>query len=136
MFDRNVLWTLKAHPELARWSPSDDTSRLAKTYEATHVSNHLLMFHHYFLHQVARPAGLSLRQVRELLNARFGKPTWAMKEALLREVKRIRSFADWGSFFVYVGVRPPAEPTLLEWLHRAQDNSARKRYHRPSDFAA
>ena len=66
---------------------------------------------------------------------RFGKPTWAMKEALMREVKRIRSFVDWGSFFTYIHVRPPSEPELLDWLKRAQSNSERKRYHRATDFA-
>lgn len=57
-----------------------------------------------------------------------------MKEALMREVKRIRSFADWGSFFHYIHVRPPTEQALLDWLQRAQANSERRRYHRPGDF--
>ena len=65
---------------------------------------------------------------------RYGKPTWAMKEALMREVKRIRSFQDWGSFFAYIHVRPPSEPELVDWLRQAQAHSERKRYHRPGDF--
>ena len=71
MFDRNVLWTLKAHADLARWPSSADASelrtRLRKTYDATTVSNHLLMFHVYFLDNVARPQGMSLKHLRELL---------------------------------------------------------------------
>lgn len=48
MFDRNVLWTLKAHPDLVNWSDRERTdpalraSRLRKTWEATTVSNHLV----------------------------------------------------------------------------------------------
>lgn len=73
MFDRNVLWTLKAHPDLSRWNAADDATlraaRLRKTYEATTVSNHLLMFHVYFLDNVARPPGMSLKHLKELLGA-------------------------------------------------------------------
>lgn len=53
MFDRNVLWTLKKFPQLIYPTPIVDEVarkvRLAKVFEATTVSNHLAMFHVYFL---------------------------------------------------------------------------------------
>lgn len=52
----------------------------------------------------------------------------------MREIKRIRAFTDWAPFFRYLHLTPPSDAALLEWLHRAAANSARKRYHRPDDF--
>lgn len=53
MFDRNVLWTLKKFPELVYPTPLTDHNALIdrqrKVFEATKVSNHLAMFHVYFL---------------------------------------------------------------------------------------
>jgi len=134
MFDRNVLWTLKKHPKYANPSNATADSRLQKTFEATIVSNHLLMFHVYFLKRVARPEGIPLSQIRELLDARFGRPTYSMRDQLMRECKRIKEVQDWPTFFRKVDVPAPSEDTLLEWLDKAMENSARKHYHNPHDF--
>jgi hypothetical protein len=73
MFDRNVLWTLKKYPHLAKTSITEaaKNKRVAETYAATTVSNHLLMFHVYFLKKIARPEGMSLQQVSDLLDILF-----------------------------------------------------------------
>jgi len=81
MFDRNVLWTLKKFPKLVEDSEAPD--RLQQTYEATIVSNHLCMFHNYFLNHVAHPKGVSLAKIGELLDSRYGKPTFVMKDQLI-----------------------------------------------------
>lgn len=58
------------------------------------------MFHVYFLDHVARPEGLRLAQLRELLNVRYGKPTWGMKAHTpsLRFVSTIVFFATFSPF--------------------------------------
>ena len=87
------------------WDDNDWTdekksaSRLQKTFDATTVSNHLIMFHVYFLDKVARPDGVRLDQVREILDLRYGKPTFQMKDQLMKECKRIRKVSDWSEFF-------------------------------------
>jgi ubiquitin-protein ligase/predicted RNA-binding protein with RPS1 domain len=140
MFDRNVLWTLKQYPHLVEWSPNTWTDekvasdRLRKTYDATNVSKHLLMFHVYFLDKVARPPGVSLAKVREMLDSRFGKPTFAMKDQLMRECKRIRKVNEWKDFFEYIHIPAPSNRTLIDWLHQAQINSEKVRYHRNWQF--
>jgi len=139
MFDRNVLWTLKKHPDLINWDGQwrDEkvaAERLRKTYDATTVSNHLIMFHVYFLDKVARPTGVSLAKIREMLDLRYGKPTFAMKDQLMRECKRIRSVTDWSALFEYIHMPAPSTNTLLDWLWTAQQNSAKVGYHRPWQF--
>eukprot|EP01113_Clastostelium_recurvatum_P019316 TRINITY_DN2277_c1_g1_i8.p1 TRINITY_DN2277_c1_g1~~TRINITY_DN2277_c1_g1_i8.p1 ORF type:complete len:1241 (-),score=385.36 TRINITY_DN2277_c1_g1_i8:37-3759(-) len=145
MFDRNVLWTVKKYPELAVWQQGDKwqdlpdagkADRLRKTFEATHVSNHLCMFHVYFLDNVARPPGVSLSKVKELLHSRYGKPTWAMKDRLMREVKAMLKVDTWAGFFQYVHMPVPSDRALERWLWFANKNSIRKRYHNPAEFYA
>jgi len=109
-------------------------SRLEKTFAATTVSNHLIMFHVYFLDKVARPEGMTLHQVREILDLRYGKPTFPMKDQLMRECKRIRKVSDWSEFFKYIRMPAPSQRTLLDWLHSAQKNSAKAGYHRDWQF--
>jgi len=100
VFDRNVLWTLKKYPELQyQIDKTHYQQRLKKTLDATLVSNRLLMFHVYFLKNIARPDGLSLKQVREFLDYRNGRPTFQMKEQLMNECKRILKVSSWEQFF-------------------------------------
>jgi len=136
MFDRNVLWTLKQYPDLvaSSFDEASKLSRINKTFEATKVSNRLIMFHVYFLKHIAKPPGMSLMQMKELLNLRFGRPTQQMKESLLQECKRIHLVTDWGKFFKKIDFPAPSDESLGEWLNKALENSQRKRYHRVEDY--
>jgi len=141
MFDRNVLWSLKKFPELVEWTSQDFHSsepkaqqRLKKTFEASLVSEHLLMFHVYFLDHVARPPAMSLSEVRQLLDLRLGKPTFGMKDQLMRECKVIHSIKNWDQWFRYIHVRPPSESSLLKMFHNALKNSESKNYHKSWQF--
>jgi len=135
MFDRNVLWTLKAHPHYREPTPIENWHhRLGETFSTTKVSNRLLMFHVYFLRNIARPDGMTLDQIKAVLDSRYGRPTPIMRERLLAECKRIQKVDQWETFFWKINLTPPAEGTLVHWLHESLRNSARRKYHNPDDF--
>eukprot|EP01105_Mastigella_eilhardi_P007737 TRINITY_DN193_c0_g3_i1.p1 TRINITY_DN193_c0_g3~~TRINITY_DN193_c0_g3_i1.p1 ORF type:complete len:1469 (+),score=409.40 TRINITY_DN193_c0_g3_i1:565-4407(+) len=131
-FDRNVLWTIKAYPHLARPDApgTANAQRLLQTFRATAVSCRLLMFHVMFLREVARPDGVPLRQVAENLDRFYGRPSSQMKEQLLARVKQIQQASSWNDFFLSIGMQPLSPLELTEWLNQAQDNSLRHGYHR------
>lgn len=119
MFDRNVLWSLKKFPELQKnKGPAHYEERLKQVFEATVVSNHLLMFHVYFLKHIARPDGISIPQIRAMLDFRCGRPTYQMKDQLMEECKKIQAVSDWPTFFRKIHVAVPSNETLAKWLER------------------
>lgn len=82
VFDRNVRWTVKDHPELASYS-CPDQQRLDTTFAATVTSRRLLMFQVYFMKELGRPVGTSgPMDVLSQYNQRLGRPTTAAKEDL------------------------------------------------------
>jgi hypothetical protein len=87
IFDRNVIWICKEDPSLSTLAdinkanennnsakPGVEQHRLDKSFEATQVSNKLLLFHVYFITRVARPPGVSLAQVADNYDRFFGRP--------------------------------------------------------------
>eukprot|EP01125_Pyxidicula_operculata_P022010 TRINITY_DN8834_c0_g1_i1.p1 TRINITY_DN8834_c0_g1~~TRINITY_DN8834_c0_g1_i1.p1 ORF type:complete len:1235 (-),score=323.08 TRINITY_DN8834_c0_g1_i1:121-3825(-) len=132
MFDRNVLWTLKKYPEMMhQFGPKYYDMRLSKVFKATEVSNRLLMFHVYFLKHIARPDGVSLDQLKKILDFRCGRPTYSMKEQLLQECKSILKVNTWDKFFERIHVSNPSNETLGAWLEKCYENSLRRHYHDP-----
>ena len=88
-FDRNVIWICKQDPTLATLAdvnkanqnnnnantkPGVEQHRLDKSFEASLVSQKLILFHVYFLTRVARPPGTSLVQVADNYDRYFGRP--------------------------------------------------------------
>jgi len=133
MFDRNVLWSLKKYPELqTEKGQAYYEQRLKKVFDATIVSNHLLMFHVYFLKHIARPDGVTIQQIRGMLDFRCGRPTYQMKDQLMEECKIIQKVEDWPTFFQKIHVSVPSNDTLAKWLERCVTNSLKKGYHHPS----
>jgi len=131
-FDRNALWTIKKHPQLARVDSVErvEVARMDKTWDATKVSMRLLMFHVYFFTKIARPAGVGLDSVASNYDAFCGRPSSAMKEALQAKCKEILSANSWPDFFRAIGMPVPTPIYLTNWLKQAVQNSARKGYHR------
>jgi len=133
MFDRNVLWSLKKYPELqTEKGPAYYDQRLKKVFDATIVSNRLLMFHVYFLKHIARPDGVSIQQIRGLLDFRCGRPTYQMKDQLQEECKSIQKVEHWTAFFKKIYVTAPTKEMMARWLERCVSNSLKKGYHHPS----
>ncbi len=73
MYDRNVLWILKKHPELGKIQPDPeiDSHRVQKTFETNFVSFRLLLFHERFLRLLGRPPNMSLHQVSRAFDERY-----------------------------------------------------------------
>jgi len=90
------------------------------------------MFHVYFLKHIARPDGVSIQQIRGLLDFRCGRPTYQMKDQLQEECKSIQKVEHWTAFFKKIYVTAPTKEMMARWLERCVSNSLKKGYHHPS----
>eukprot|EP01132_Coremiostelium_polycephalum_P000614 gene614-763_t len=130
-FDRNVFWVLKKHPELSETDPNPtvDSNRPKLVFDCTLVSIKLLLFHVYFLRNVARPAGSSIEEIMLQYNKLLGRPPPSIRDSLQTEVKQIQRISTWNEFFIKIDVTPPTDDALVEWLRRSVSNSLTKKYH-------
>ena len=120
-FDRNVRWTLKDYPHLARRNIPINR-RLEDTFTATTVSRRLLMFQVYFLRHVS-PTTL------QQYNKSLGRPSHAIERTMPKVCREIMAVNTWPDFFQRMEVSCPEKRRFEEVLLTAIDNSRRKRYH-------
>eukprot|EP01133_Synstelium_polycarpum_P013661 gene13661-16088_t len=131
-FDRNVMWIVKNHPGYGS-TTSDaqiDQARPQMAFESSFVSIRLLLFHVYFLQHLARPEGSTLDSIGAQYNRLLGKPPPYIRDNLQKAVKEIKCVRTWDEFFSKIGLTPPSESDLAEWLKRSVGNSIAKNYHR------
>jgi len=133
---RNVLWVLKAHPVIIDWYHKTDIEeaterlRLEKTFESSRTSLRLLMFHVYFLNNVAKVGTVPAEEVALEYDIRFGQPTHKMQTELQQAIFKIQKIKTFFGFFKNVRMPPPSEQYLFALTRECIDASARKRYHK------
>lgn len=142
-FDRNVLWLLRAHPELADES-QPMRHRLSEAFKVSEVSRRLLAFHTWFLRNVAHvevdcdllPSSSSSTDSRraEFLLQRYertkGLPLQSTVASLRRACVRILSKQHtWAEFLADVDCQPMKEEDVGKWLLRSMKRSSKKGYH-------
>jgi len=137
VFDRNQKWVLQQFPALGNLKNEKaevDKYRILRTFEATKVSQRLVMFHVYFLNNIAKPPGKSVRDVKRMYDEYYGRPTQRMKFALQLATKDIQSINNWIEVFHRVDIPLPTPKIMTRWLRQSVYNSQRKRYHRRADY--
>ncbi|GAQ84651.1 Ubiquitin-conjugating enzyme [Klebsormidium nitens] len=130
-FDRNVLWLLKAHPELAILEASDTVSehRLATTFRETAVTRRLIMFQVAFL-LLVRPSGSSVRDILAEYAQRYGYPWPGLTRKLQKTWYDVLKVATWPDFYSQLGLAcPPTSLALCSTLRQSVVSSSQKGYH-------
>ncbi|RUS23391.1 TerD domain-containing protein [Endogone sp. FLAS-F59071] len=141
LFDRNVLWTCKAHPELAkigndRQDVPADHDRLNKTLKASAISMRLIQYHVYFLWLLRREKEQTVEDVAASNDYFYGKPPRKTVVAFQQRVQQILAVKRWDGVFRALYMPIPTPEYLTNWLIGSVRNSLRKRYHtRNTDFS-
>jgi len=92
------------------------------------VGNKLMMFHVYFLLNIAKPNGKTMKQVMQDYDGLCGVPPQRMKESLQREVALIHSSYNFPNLYNHIGLPCPSTEALYASLRNAVRNSFAKRY--------
>jgi len=87
-----------------------------------------MMFHVYFLRNIAKPNGKTMKQVMQDYDGLCGVPPQRMKESLQREVALIHSSYNFHNLYNYIGLPYPSTEALYASLRNAVRNSYAKRY--------
>mmetsp|Transcript_87319 Transcript_87319/g.271576 ORF Transcript_87319/g.271576 Transcript_87319/m.271576 type:complete len:255 (+) Transcript_87319:2-766(+) len=147
-FDRNMLWLLKAYPHLASLEDEPgSTERADLTFKTSEVSRRLLMFHVWFLRNVAhlqhshaaqgggrRPCCRACCLLPRYERTK-GLPPSPVVDALQAACKRLLDPEQtWAGFFGAVECEAMDAVSLGRWLRRCARNSARKGYHSAGRF--
>eukprot|EP00929_Paragymnodinium_shiwhaense_P059386 TRINITY_DN29747_c0_g1_i1.p1 TRINITY_DN29747_c0_g1~~TRINITY_DN29747_c0_g1_i1.p1 ORF type:complete len:862 (+),score=144.63 TRINITY_DN29747_c0_g1_i1:59-2587(+) len=149
VFDRNVLWLLRAHPELCSAQARGTRSHCQKALKTSLVSRRLLMFHVWFLRNVAhvphhcdQPSSSACpcrraRCLQERYERTKGLPLQSTVAALRKACRRILAPTQtWAEFFEAVECEPMSEAALGAWLMRSHYRSSKKGYHSDRAIAA
>merc|ERR1719160_2243921 len=90
-FDRNVLWALKAHPQLVDVAKTGDAkdARVRLSFAANTVSLRLLSFQAWFMRKVARPPQRTCADVLAGYDRTKGVPPAALVDALQDHCKAL-----------------------------------------------
>lgn len=134
-FDRQVLWSCKAFPELAH-SGLLPSERVWKSFEGAKVSLRLLMFQASFqklfctgnLKSRSEQYDNFLAQPRHLCPVTF--------EKFQEEMKAVMAVDNYFKFFEVIGMTVPTLDTLDKLLRYSINSSVGKGYHSPhTDFS-
>jgi len=141
-FDRNVLWMLKAHPHLVDLDDAPESmERVNRAFETSEVSRRLIMFHVWFLRNVAQAphahqtkGGCTTCCKAQCMLPRYermkGLPPRSIVNALQKTCGRLLDHRQtWADFLEAVECEPMDTTSLQRWLVRCAANSARKGYH-------
>lgn len=74
---------------------TDPTPRLQKSFKVNQTSLKLLMFHSFFVRNIARKPGMSLAQVSYLYDRVYGMPTSQLENALVRACQITQKLNSW-----------------------------------------
>merc|ERR1711933_242221 len=138
--DRQVKWYLRKFPKLeyldeTKCSPQE---RIACTLKSTMISRRLVTFQVFFLKNICKPKNLSLTDLLNNYNKRWGRPTNQQKNLLVKAVNDILLKNDninsWLEYFDKLGIKKyKTNLEVCNALKKAVINSKKKEYHRPNE---
>lgn len=125
-FERNVQWYLKDAPQLGNTKDNNvNATRTAQTFKFTEVSRNLVAFQALFV-DVAKPAGMSLKQVADRYDATNGQPSAAMQAQMKEAVRSIRACKNYGEWYKLMRLPAPSEDELCKILCASVESASTK----------
>lgn len=128
--DRNVLWILKAYPELAYPQYEHkfvDKIRINNSFNSTLVGKKLVAFNILFLQTIAKKDKLD--KLEQLYNTMYGSPGNKLKQLLSSKTKNIEKIKNYLDFYHIIDIKCPIESVLADKLRKSIFRSERKKYH-------
>ena len=128
---RNVLWIIKKFPELDKSTPDAklDKDRIEKSFQASKPGLETIIFHKFFLENVAHPKGQTNAQMREFYEKTLGRPTNEQIENIQVEHKQITSVPDYEEVYRRLGITYPDHDGFLNSLLSDVEKSSKNSYH-------
>jgi len=126
LLTRNVLWTLKKHPNFVG-APGPE--KIQQMWGACRTSWRLVMFQVYFLDSFGHPQGKSWDYMLEHYNRSFGRPNEVMKNKLHEAVLTMAKVQSWPQFFNFLHVPCPSQAKFAQTLSTAVKTSSLRGYH-------
>ncbi|KAL0492005.1 hypothetical protein AKO1_010097 [Acrasis kona] len=129
-FIRSVYWLLAKYPELEDMDSKDfnDQDRLKYSFEITKTSQKLLLFHQFFLDQVAKKQGESAKNIMKSYDDNLGRPTQQVEDLFLQRCEKINALQSYLEFFRELN-KDISEQEIVNMLKESVIKSKQKGYH-------
>lgn len=111
--------------------------RLRESFQASRTGLRLLMFQRLFLAELPslgrrdpETGRMTLRGLKEGLDARYGLPPREMPARLVKGIKEIYAVDNFAAYAVRLGLRAPSKSWMTNYLRERVRESQQKGYHR------
>jgi len=134
--DRQVLWMLKAIPELEEMEEDKelDDNRINVSYKSTLVGYRLTLFYAIFNEKIINREGRTREQLLKNTDEMYGRLTQSEEDLIQNYCKKINNVKDYYGYFKILGIPFPSKKELFEAIKKSITNSRRKGYHGLGSF--
>jgi Ran GTPase-activating protein (RanGAP) involved in mRNA processing and transport/uncharacterized tellurite resistance protein B-like protein len=129
-FARNVYWLLNKYPELEKSDCKEftDDDRISYSFESSKTSIKLLMFHVFFLENVARPKDKEVEEIIKQYDENYGRPSTQLEDMFISACENINECKQYKQFFSNIGKKIGKEE-IIHLLKSSIQASKEKGYH-------
>jgi hypothetical protein len=119
------MWYLKENPALADTKTFPEQDRLTETYRLTKVSRDLCAFQVLFM-DIAKPVGMSFKDITERYDKHFGLPTTEMEKQMKEVVQKIPQAQNYPEWFALIKLPVPNKSQFAAMLAKTVESASTK----------